>query len=255
MKIHEILERVNSFAPFELAETWDNSGLMIRDPEAEVTRLGLSLDPLPGAVEEARVKGCQCLLSHHPLFFKPIKILDTALNTGHVAWLAARAGMSIISAHTNWDKAESGVNKILAQKIGLTDIVPLDHSGIGSVGNLLSPAPVIEFLEKIKRAWSLTRIDYYGKAERSILRVALCGGAGGDFWSNALSAKADIYITADIKYHELLDCAAAGLSVAAVDHGEMEGATMADLAERMAAPGKLDVILLDYRGLGSPIRL
>jgi putative NIF3 family GTP cyclohydrolase 1 type 2 len=73
MKVRDILAAINSFAPFRLAEEWDNVGLMIGDLQKDIRRLGLSLDPLPEALEEAFQKGCQGLLSHHPLFFKPVR--------------------------------------------------------------------------------------------------------------------------------------------------------------------------------------
>jgi putative NIF3 family GTP cyclohydrolase 1 type 2 len=123
------------------------------------------------------------------------------------------------------------------------------------VGNLTAAVPVRELLGRIKRVWNLTRIDYYGDPDCSILRVALCGGSGGSLWPAALTAKADLYVTADVKYHDLLDCTRADLPVAAVDHGEMESAAMEELARYVTAFGGPETVLLGHRALEAPLRL
>jgi dinuclear metal center YbgI/SA1388 family protein len=256
MKVRDILAAIDSFAPFRLAEEWDNSGLMIGDPEWDVRRLGLSLDPLPGALDEAFQKGCQGLLSHHPLFFKPLRTVNLSSPEGRMICGAVKKDMVVIAAHTNWDSAEEGVNRTLARRIGLEPALsPLVPGGLGAVGNLPAAVPVRELLDRMKRAWNLTRIDYYGDTDCSILRVALCGGSGGSLWPAALVVKADLYVTADMKYHDLLDCTLANLPVAVADHGEMESAVMDELALRLAAAGDLEVAPLEYRGLAAPLRL
>ncbi|MDR2176385.1 MAG: Nif3-like dinuclear metal center hexameric protein [Synergistaceae bacterium] len=260
MKVKDILAAIDSFAPFRLAEGWDNVGLMIGDPEWDVRRLGISLDPLPEALDEALQRGCQGLLSHHPLFFKPLRNVDLSSPEGRVIRKAVKADMAVIAAHTNWDGAERGVNRTLAGRIGLgpaASLVPTEtgEGGLGAVGNLPAAVPVRELLGTMKRAWNLTRIDYYGDPACSILRVALCGGSGGSLWPAALAAGADLYVTADMKYHDILDCTRANLPVAAADHGEMESAATDELARCLAAGGGLETVPLGYRALGAPLRL
>ena len=260
MKVQEILDKINLVAPFSLAEEWDNIGLMVGDPQWEVRRLALGLDPLPEAMEEAFRKGCQALLTHHPLIFKPVRSLDLSTSFGKVLRMAIKAEMAVMTAHTNWDSAEMGVSRTLAKRLRLGAIVPLEQSdlgigGMGAVGDLPAVTPLHEALEKIKRAWNLTRIDYYGPPDCSILRVALCGGSGGHLWPRAHSMKADLYVTADMKYHDVLDSVRARLPVAVADHAEMESVTLVELARHLAAPGELDVMLLDYKALETPLRL
>jgi dinuclear metal center YbgI/SA1388 family protein len=260
MKVRDILAVIDSFAPFRLAEEWDNVGLMIGDPRKDIRRLGLSLDPLPEALEEALRRDCQGLLSHHPLFLRPLRNIDFSSPEGGMIRRAIETDMTVMAAHTNWDGAEGGVNRTLAKKLGLTEppapLVPHETGtgGLGAVGNLPAPAPAREVLGEMKRAWNMTRIDYYGDPACSILRVALCGGSGGSLWGAALAAGADLYVTADMKYHDLLDCARAGLPVAVADHGEMENAAMDELARHLAAAG-LETALLESRGLETPLRL
>ncbi|MDR3229940.1 MAG: Nif3-like dinuclear metal center hexameric protein [Synergistaceae bacterium] len=260
MKVRNILDKINLAAPFLLAEEWDNCGLMIGDPDGEVRSLALALDPLPEAMEEAFRKGCQALLSHHPLFFRPVRNLDLSSTIGKVVRMAIRADMAVLSAHTNWDSAEGGVSRTLARRMKLTAIVPLKQSrygpgGMGVAGELPAVTPLHEVLERLKRAWNLTRIDYYGPTDCSILRMALCGGSGGNLWPAALSMKADLYVTADMKYHDSLDSVRAKLPVAVIDHAEMESVTLVELARYLAAPGELEVMLMDYRALTTPLHV
>lgn len=260
MKVQDILAKINFVAPFEFAEEWDNIGLMVGDPQWEVRRLAIALDPLPEAMEEAFRKGCQALLSHHPLFFKPVRSLDLSSSLGKVIQMAIKAEMSVLSAHTNWDSAEGGVSRTLSKRLKLNAIVPLKQSekgvgGMGAVGELPAVTPLKETLERIKRAWNLTRLDYYGPTDCSILRVALCGGSGGSLWPLAHAMRADLYVTADMKYHDILDCVRCKLPVAVVDHAEMESVTLVELARYLAAPGELEVMLMNYKALETPLRI
>jgi len=233
---------------------------MVGDPRADVRRLGIALDPLPEAMEEAFRKGCQALLSHHPMFLESLRCIDLSTGLGRAIQMAVKTDMVILSAHTNWDGAEGGVSRVLAKRLKLGAIVPLVQSedgvgGMGASGEMPAVMPLREALDRVKRAWNLTRLDYYGDQDCSILRVALCGGSGGSLWPAALKMKADLYITADMKYHDIVDCVRSKLQVAVVDHAEMESVTLVELARCLAAPGELEVILLNYRALETPLRL
>jgi dinuclear metal center YbgI/SA1388 family protein len=259
MKVRDILAGIDSFAPFRSAKEWDNVGLMIGDPLWEINRLAVSLDPLPEVLEEALRQGCQGLLTHHPLFFKPLRFIDLSSPAGRMIDMAVKVKIAVMSAHTNWDSAEGGVNRTLAEKLELMLVAPLVRAesgagGMGATGELPAAVSARELLGKIKRAWNLTRIDYYGDRDCSILRVALCGGSGGSLWPAALSAGADLYITADMKYHDLLDCARERLPAAVVDHGEMESAALDELARRVALTGEVEAVVLGRRVLKTPLR-
>jgi len=260
VKVQDILSKIDAVAPFKTAADWDNVGLMVGDPQWEVKRLGITLDPLPEAMEEAFRKGCQCLLSHHPMLFEPLRSVDLSTPLGKMVQMAIKAEMAIVSAHTNWDGAEGGVSRVLAKRLKLGTIVPLVQSeegvgGMGATGDLPAVTPLKNALDRIKSAWNLTRLDYYGAQDCSILRVALCGGSGGYLWPAALKMKADLYVTADMKYHDILNCVRSKLQVAVVDHAEMESVTLIELARYLAVPGELEVMLLNYRALETPLRL
>ncbi|MCR4817832.1 MAG: Nif3-like dinuclear metal center hexameric protein [Fretibacterium sp.] len=257
MRVRELLGRVDRIAPFSLAEEWDNIGLMVGDLEAPVRRAAVALDPTVQAVTAAAEAGCEVLLCHHPLLFHPVKKLDLNAGPGCAVREAIRRGVTILAAHTNWDKA--GVNAELARLLGLRNTEALDPgSGLGLCGELSESAALEEFLKQIREAWGLTRIDAYAPPALFVSRVALCGGSGGSLWPAAGAQRVDLYITADMKYHELMDANNAGLAVAVADHGEMERASLPELARRLGeltAEDGVKVLLLDTRGLCAPIRI
>ncbi|MDR1379064.1 MAG: Nif3-like dinuclear metal center hexameric protein [Synergistaceae bacterium] len=265
VKVRDILARIDAIAPFRLAEEWDNVGLMVGDTEWDIHHLGLTLDPLPDAMEEAFRKGCQGILTHHPLFFKPTHSIDLSSTLGRTIQMAIKGEMVVLTAHTNWDNAESGVSRVLAKKLRLNTITPLvqaklvqakeEVGGAGAVGDLAAETSIREVLDRVKRAWNLTWLDYYGPVDGNVTRIALCGGSGGNLWPKALAMKADLYVTADMKYHDIIDCLRAGLPVAIVDHGEMESVTLVELAWYLSVPGDLELMLLDCRALDTPLRL
>ena len=263
MKVRDLLRRVDQVAPFSLAMEWDNVGLMAGDLEAEVRRVGVALDPTLEAVTASANQGCQVLLCHHPLLFHPVRKLDLNSDPGRAIREAVRRDVTILAAHTNWDCAPGGVNGALGQLLGLQDCSPLDpETGLGVKGVLPGALSLNETLERLKGAWNLTRLDAYipqNDNRCSILRVALCGGSGAEFWPAARAWGADLYVTADMKYHELIDATRAGLAVAVADHGEMEMASLPELARQLAAcegaEGDLEVVLLDVRALNAPMRI
>ena len=258
MRVRDLLRRVDGVAPFALAEDWDNVGLMVGDLEAEVRCVGLALDPVPEAVVSAAESGCQALLCHHPLLFHPVKKLDLNADPGRAIREAVKRDVAILAAHTNWDRAERGVNATLARLLGLSEFGPLEPEGFGVVGTLPAGLSLRGAMERVRAAWGLSRLDGYapcGYNDAVVSQVALCGGSGGGLWPAARARGADLYVTADMKYHELMDANGAGLAVAVADHGEMERASLPELADRLRDAGGVEVVLLDVRGLAAPIRI
>lgn len=252
MKVRDLLNHIDTFAPFSLAEEWDNSGLQVGNYNAEVNKVAVCLDALPEAVINASENNCEVLLCHHPFIFRALKKINIDTDTGRTIYEALTRKINIIAAHTNWDKAEEGVNFTLADLLGLVDIKTLDDFGI--IGKISEKISTEKFLERVKNSWELSRLDFYSeKMPEEISRVALCGGSGAEFWSAAKLHKADIYLTADMKYHELIDATRAGLSIGLCEHGEMERASLSKLAEKISEAG-LKTVLLDVKALKRPIR-
>ncbi len=251
MKIRELVAHIDSFAPFALAEEWDNSGLLVGSLDAEVGRVAVCLDAVSSAVLEAEKRGCNTLVCHHPVIFRGVKSITDSSEQGRTIQEAIRRNISIIAAHTNWDKAPGGVNDTLAALLGLKDTQPLDDLGVVGVlpDGMYRPA----FLEHVKASWGLTGIDCYGQPAK-ISRVALCGGSGSEFWRAAKNLKADIYLTADMKYHELSDAVNEGLAIGLINHGEMERASIPELARKISLGG-FKTEILDVKALPEPLRI
>lgn len=150
-KTSDIAGIINKIAPTALAETWDNPGLQIGDPAADATRIMVALDPTPDVINSAVEASCQLLVTHHPLIFKPLKSISTATPHGSLIHKAIKAGLSIISLHTNYDIADGGLNDLLARKIGLTSSVPLKVTTVRELVKLVVFVPV-EQLEQVRSA-------------------------------------------------------------------------------------------------------
>lgn len=138
-------------APVVLAESWDNPGLQVGDPAAEIQRIMVALDPTPEVINSAIAASCQLLVTHHPLVFKPLKSISSATVQGNLIYTAIKGGLSVISMHTNYDIAAGGLNDLLAGKIGLSAVVPLQISTIRELVKLVVFVPA-SHLETVRSA-------------------------------------------------------------------------------------------------------
>lgn len=126
VEARQILALVEELAPARLAAREDNIGLMIGQAGARVNKVALALDPTPATLRQARQAGAQLLLTHHPLFFRPLERLDLDEPTAATAALALELGLTLVSAHTNLDAAPHGVSWALARRLGLADLKVLE---------------------------------------------------------------------------------------------------------------------------------
>ncbi len=141
-KVADIVGIINKIAPTSLAEAWDNPGLQIGDPAAQVTRVMIALDPTPDVIDSALAASCQLLVTHHPFIFKPLKSISTATPHGATIHKAMKGGLSILSLHTNYDIVRDGLNDLLAEKVGLVNCVPLKVTTKSELVKLVVFVPV-----------------------------------------------------------------------------------------------------------------
>ncbi|MBE7024834.1 MAG: Nif3-like dinuclear metal center hexameric protein [Ruminococcaceae bacterium] len=246
MKISEITNVIEQYAPKELASSYDNVGLMLGDGEREVSAVLLTLDVDLEVAMEAKAMGAELIVSHHPLIFNPLKQITTDTPQGKCLLYLAENKIAVYSAHTNLDSALGGLNDLAAGLLRLHKTAPLEKDegpGIGRIGELPVSVSLSSLAAEIKRIYRLPYIRYIGNAESPVKRVALCTGSGGDLLDTALKKGADVYITGDIKYSVARDAAAAGLSVIELGHYESEYIVV-DLLEK---------IISDYAGISMPI--
>jgi dinuclear metal center YbgI/SA1388 family protein len=132
-----VLERA---APLAYQESYDNAGLQCGDPQAEITGVLIALDCTPDVVREALRRGCNVVVAHHPVVFKPLKRLTGANEVEQTLILAIKHDVAIYAAHTNLDNVRHGVNRKLADKLGLTNLRILDPKP-GTLGKLVTYVP------------------------------------------------------------------------------------------------------------------
>lgn len=331
MKIKEITQYLEQIAPLAYQESYDNSGLLVGHPEDEITKALISLDCTEAVVDEAIAKGCDLIISHHPIVFKGLKKFNNANYIERTVIKAIKHNIALYAIHTNLDNVLGGVSSKIADKLGLVQqailkpkdnllkqltvyvprthvesvrealfqagagaigkydqcsyntvgygtfrglagaepaigevgqqerveetridvlfpsmlerailvamfaahpyeevaytIVPLSNSyqevGSGAIGNLPYPMDAATFMAYLKNELQLKVIRHTKFLNQPISRVAVCGGSGSFLLADAKRSGADIFITADFKYHEFFD-AEDSLIIADIGHFESE---------------------------------
>lgn len=205
MKVKDIISVIEEFAPLGIQEKWDNSGLCIGSPEAEVSSVLVGLDCTEELVDEAVACGADMIVTHHPLIFSGLKKISPDDIVGAAVIKAVKAGISIYAAHTNADKVIAGVSGAMAAKLGLENVAILDEdgegTGLGVVGDLPEPLTAEEAVELVKSRFKLKAMRASRPVEGMISRVAMCGGSGGSLIGAAKASGAQLYLSGDISYH------------------------------------------------------
>lgn len=204
MKISDVIERLEKEFPQELAYEWDNVGLLVGDRNREVTNVVTCLDVTEEVIEFAKNAQAELIISHHPVIFSPINCINGDIKNGKLLMDAIENKIAIYSAHTNCDKAENGINTRLARMFNLEDAETLEEDGLGRIGSLSQPLPFYEFAKVVEEKLE-TKIRYCGDTKKQVQKIAICSGAGGDVISAAIQKGADVLITGDTKYHQMLD--------------------------------------------------
>jgi dinuclear metal center YbgI/SA1388 family protein len=315
MTIRDISQFIEEYSPLNYQESYDNAGLIIGNPDSEVNGVLLCIDVTEKVIEEAIAKNCNLIISHHPLIFHGLKKLSGNSFVERAIVKAIENRIAIYSAHTNMDVASEGVNKHIANKLGLGDIeylrplkdnllkvityVPVAYAenvreamfnagagnignydrcsfnsigegtfrgnekskpfvgeplkthtenevrieticprhllskvlsalqkahpyeepafdiyaleniysraGLGIIGNLDKPINTLEFLQNLKKIFQVPVIKHTILLKDQVQRIAFCGGAGIEVLNDAIKAKADLLITADVKYHQYFE--------------------------------------------------
>ncbi len=233
--VTHIYDAIDRLAPFWLTMDFDNTGILVGDRNREIACALLALDCTPAVVEQARQLGAQLIITHHPVIFHPLK----RVNEDAVVYQLIRSDIAVISAHTNLDIAQGGVNDALASAIGLRDCRGLEllneqtGAWLGRIGTLPEPLSPEAFAAHIKACLNASSIKF-SAAPRVIRTVALCSGSGADCLDAAISAGADALLTSEVKQHEYLAAAAAGISIFDAGHFDTEDIVIEPLRDYLA---------------------
>jgi len=239
-----IMDAMERLAPKRLAEEWDNPGLLVGSPAAKIERVLVCLDVTDQVVDSAIASGCQLVIAHHPLIFKPLKNLRTDLPLGALLAKLIKNDIAVFAAHTNLDIAQGGVNDVLAERLGLTELQPFaiterredgTAESLGRLGKLREAMPAAAFAVAAAKALGAPYVRLAGNKERQIKKVALCSGSGAEFIQKASFMGADAYVTGDVRYHEAQRAEELGLVVIDAGHFSTEFPVVEVLAARLRA--------------------
>ena len=230
--VNDILNFIEGIAPKELKMEWDNVGLLCGRADRKVTKILVSLDPFEHVCREAKEVGAELIVTHHPLIFEPLKAVSADSEAGRCVLYLCENGISAINAHTNLDVAQGGVNDVLAEKLGLTDVQVLE-GGLLRMG----AAPqqrLTSFLSAVQEALGCNGVRY-ADGGKPVCRVAVGGGSCASEMNIAIAAGCDTFVTGDCKYNHFRDAAFQGLNLIDAGHFATENPVMAVVAEKLRA--------------------
>jgi dinuclear metal center YbgI/SA1388 family protein len=266
----DVVGALEELYPPSTAEGWDAVGLVTGDPAQPVRKILFAVDPVETVAAEAIEWGADLIVTHHPLFLRPVHSFAATTFKGALVHRLARAGVALHVAHTNADAAPRGVADALADAIGLVDRAPLVpasgepardggsrpvETGIGRVGRLEAPTTLRAFAEHVAAALPATEqgVRVAGDLDATVRTVAVVGGSGDSLFDAVRGAGADVYVTADLRHHpaselreraEFEGGASGGPFLVDVAHFASEWPWLrcaaADLTERLADTGTVD---------------
>ena len=207
MKLKEIINLIEKWAPLELAEDFDNVGLILGDENVEVKKALITLDTLENVVDEAVENKCDLIISFHPIIFDGLKKITNNTYVKRVISKSIKNNINIYAIHTNLDNHPKGVNFQISKYLNLNNtkiLIPkIDcKGGMGMIGELQKSIPEKEFLNYVKGIMKTSLIKHSTFLNKKINKVAVLGGSGSFAIEEAIKAGADCFITADLKYHD-----------------------------------------------------
>lgn len=218
---------MEEWAPLKYQEGYDNAGLIVGDPNAEVRGVVIALDSTEEVVEEAIQKGANLIIAHHPIVFGGLKKFNGSNYVERTVIKAIKNDIAIYACHTNLDSVMDGVNAKICELLGLKNksILSLKKGetevGAGMVGELPDSLDEMEFLQFVKDKFKAGSLRYTALLNKKVKKVAVCGGSGSFLLSDAIAAGADVFITSDFKYHQFFD-AENKIVIADIGHFEAE---------------------------------
>lgn len=215
VKIKEVIDALERFAPLPLQEDYDNAGLQVGLTDVEVSGALLCLDVTESVIDEAVKEGCNLIVAHHPLIFRKLSQVSDANYVQRAVRKAIRHDVTIVAMHTNLDAVEGGVNYMIARKLGLEHVRLLASErtvtnkagekrvgGEGIIGELPEAIAADDLILQLKKTFDVACVQTNQLLRRPIRTIALCGGSGSFLLNDAVAAGADAFITGDMGYHE-----------------------------------------------------
>ena len=224
-----------------LAEDWDNVGLLVGDSSRGVSRVMTCLTATSEVVDEAVEERADLIITHHPLPFRPLKRITADDTVGSILLTVIQAGIAVFSPHTAFDSAEEGINRRLADGLGVRraePLVPLENDpqglGAGRYGQLDRPTPLAEVGGRLKQLVDVDRLRMVGRPDRTVHSVAVACGAAGEFLASAHRAGCDLLVLGEATFHTCLEARALDVALLLPGHYASERFAVEGLAELLA---------------------
>ncbi|MDD2484110.1 MAG: Nif3-like dinuclear metal center hexameric protein [Eubacteriales bacterium] len=248
----ELLTELRTIAPRELEEDWDNGGLQINMAKESIEKILVCLEITEKVIEEAVSLGVDYIVTHHPLLFHKLDVVDANSVTGNYVIKLIRHGITVYSAHTSFDYAFGGNNDYLAELLNLNKVHKLkvwtpfgDKEYAGRVGTLLKPMSLKQVGETLEDVLKLKqKVRMVGDQNRMIKTIGLCTGAGGDSIEAAIKNDCDLFITGDVRHHEAQMAKEMGICLIDAGHYGTESIFAENFANqlRKATDGKVEIV-------------
>lgn len=238
MQLREFQQLVDSVLPPAAAMSGDPIGTQVASRRATVQHVYTCFEVTDRVIDEAVRLGCDTIVTFHPLIYAPLRSLTRDDRVGRLVCALIEHDLSLISVHTAFDAHPQGTNALLARHLGVRRRAPLvpvagmPDFGMGLVGELDQAVPMTAFLQAVERI-TCSPLRYGNAPSPLISTVAMVAGSGASFLDAAIAAKADVFVTADVKYHAYH--AAAGM-IGLIDAGHFE-------MEQFVAQGIRDMLL------------
>lgn len=243
--VRDIAELMDTIAPLDLAEEWDNVGLLLGDVQNDVDRVLTCLTLTPDVAREAIDKQAGMIVSHHPILFRPVQRLTADSSEGRMLLDLIAAGIAVYSPHTGYDSAVEGINQQLAEMFQLKQIAPLRPDvnvetddavaiGAGRYGTLGKPTQLSELIETIKRQLKIDSLQFVGSDLAMVERVGIACGSAAEFLSDAARAGCQLFITGEARFHSALEAVSLDMNMVLVGHYASERPAVERLADTIS---------------------
>ena len=207
MKLKDITNIIEKWSPLEHAETFDNVGLLVGNPNNNIDKALITIDATEDVIDEAINQNCNLVITFHPIIFSGIKQITEKTYVERVVEKAIKNDINIYAVHTNLDNNPKGVNYKIAERLSLKNtslLLKKDNIevGMGMIGDLNDELSEIEFFEFLKLKMNVKHIKHSPLLGKKIRKIAVLGGSGSFAIEEAICQKADCYVTSDLKYHD-----------------------------------------------------
>ncbi|MEI6285574.1 MAG: Nif3-like dinuclear metal center hexameric protein [Bacillota bacterium] len=243
VKIAQVIEAIEKIAPKRFADPEDRIGLHLGNPANNIEKILTTLDVTDEAIDYAISNNVGLIICHHPFIFNPLRDIREDFPLGYKIAKLIRANIAVFSAHTNFDSCVGGINDVLSELFGLTNIKALNiiksttiddaTPGLARIGCLGQSLTLENFAELVKKQLGAERVGYCGRPDKIIRKVAVCGGAGSFLLNAAIMNGADVLVSSEFSNHHLIEASERGLAIVESTHFATENIMPQAFAEHL----------------------